>query len=305
MQDLHFAPDLDSPIPYLQRTREYYLALGYGNPYRWATYPDVPFALLSKPLTQCRVGLITTGAPYQPGKGEQGPGAPYNWAAKFYEVYSRPTEGVHDIRISHIAIDRIHTTAGDSGTYFPLLALHHSRAKGLIGDVAPRFHGAPTNRSHRTSLESDCPELVKRCREDRADAVVLVANCPVCHQSVSLAARALEAAGIPTVVMGCAKDIVEHIGVPRFVFSDFPLGNACGRPQDPGSQAQTLELALALLAAAPATRTTVQSPLRWQEDPAWKLDYCNIELLAASEIARLRAENDRHQEVARNLREGV
>ena len=63
-------------------------------------------------------------------------------------------------------------------------------------------------------------------REDKVDVAVLVANCPICHQSISLHARYLEAHGIPTVVMGCAKDIVEHCGVPRFLFSDFPLGNA-------------------------------------------------------------------------------
>ena len=85
--------------------------------------------------------------------------------------------------------------------------------------------------------------------------------------------------------MGCAKDIVEYCGVPRFLFSDFPLGNAAGRPNDPDSQAFTLELALRILEAAPAPRTTVQSPLRWSDDPSWKLDYSNIERLSAAEIA--------------------
>ena len=101
--------------------------------------------------------------------------------------------------------------------------------------MAPRFHGTPTNRSQRVTLEQDCPELVARCKADEVDAVILVPNCPVCHQTVSLAARMLEENGIATVVMGCAKDIVEHVGAPRFLFSDFPLGNAAGRPHDPDS----------------------------------------------------------------------
>ena len=71
-----FAPELDAPIAYVQRIRYYYLALGYGAPYRWAHYAEVPFQPLTKPLSECRVALITTAAPYQPGKGEQGPGAP-------------------------------------------------------------------------------------------------------------------------------------------------------------------------------------------------------------------------------------
>jgi hypothetical protein len=78
---------------------------------------------------------------------------------------------------------------------------------------------------------------------------------------VSLAARHLEENGIATIVMGCAKDIVEYCGVPRFLFSDFPLGNAAGRPNDPESQTFTLELALRVLESATAARTTVQSPL--------------------------------------------
>jgi hypothetical protein len=245
---------------------------------------------------------VTTAAPYQPDKGEQGSGAPYNAAAKFYRVYSGDTAADHDLRISHVAIDRRHTTAEDPGTYFPLPALRRAAAAGRI-QLAPRFHGLPTNRSQRTTLEQDCPELVARCREDGAEAAILVPNCPVCHQSAGLAARALEEAGIATVVMGAAKDIVEHLGVPRFLFADFPLGNSAGRPGDPASQELLLELALRLLESAPASRTTVQSPLAWSGDSSWKLDYSNVDRLSDEEIARRRAEFARQKEVARGLRE--
>jgi hypothetical protein len=297
------APEHDAPIPYMQRTRDYYLTLGYGNPYRWAHYADALFAPLTKPLSQCRVGLVTTAAPFQPGKGDQGPGAAYNGGAKFYKVYSGDTAVDHDLRISHIGYDRVHTTAADSGTWFPLPALRWAAAAGRIGAVAPRFHGAPTNRSHRTTLHQDCPDLLARVREDGADAVILVPNCPVCHQTISLAARHLEANGIPTVVMGCAKDIVEFAGVPRFLFSDFPLGNSAGKPHDPESQAATLEMALRVLETAPGPRTTVQNPLRWSDNPDWKLDYSNIARLSPEEIARRRAEFDREKEKARAIRE--
>jgi hypothetical protein len=106
--------------------------------------------------------------------------------------------------------------------------------------------------------------------------------------------------------MGCAKDIVEYVGVPRLLFSDFPLGNAAGKPRDPASQASTLELALALLDSAPAPRTTVQSPLVWSEVNAdWKLDYSNIARLSTEEIARRRREFDQGKAVAKILRDGT
>jgi D-proline reductase (dithiol) PrdB len=125
----------------------------------------------------------------------------------------------------------------------------------------------------------------------------------VCHQTVSLAARHLEANSIPTIVMGCAKDIVEYVGVPRFLFGDFPLGNPAGRPLDPDSQAFTMDLALRVLETAPGPRTTVQSPLRWSDNPDWKLDFSNIARLSPEEIARRRAEFDRQKEIAKTVRD--
>ncbi|QOZ33967.1 glycine/sarcosine/betaine reductase selenoprotein B family protein [Bradyrhizobium sp. CCBAU 53421] len=299
---LGFASDDDAPIGYMKRTRDYYEAIGYTTPYRWAHYTSAPFQPLKKPLNQSRVAIITTAAPFDPARGDQGPGAKYNGGAKFYSVYDGDTSQPHDLRISHIAYDRTHTTATDSGTWFPLAQLKRLAAEGKIGEVAPRFFGAPTNRSHRVTIETDAPEILKRCRDDKVDAAVLVPNCPVCHQTVSLVARHLEANGIPTVVMGCAKDIVEHAAVPRFLFSDFPLGNSAGKPHDGASQAFTLKLALRVLETAPGPQTTVQSPLRWSEDASWKRDYSNADALSAEELARLRREFDAQKEIAKGLR---
>jgi len=300
LSSLHTAPEHDAPIAYMARTRQWYLALGYDNPYQWAHYNDVPFTRLAKPLSQSVVALITTASPFEPDKGEQGPGAPYNARAKFYEVYSGDTREDHDLRIAHVAIDRIHTSMTDSGSWFPLPALREMTQTGKIGQLATRFHGAPTNRSQRHTLSVDCPELLARCQADGVDAMVLVANCPVCHQTLSLVARYLEAHGIATVILGCAKDIVEHCGVPRFVFSDFPLGNAAGKPHDQQSQRDTLALALEVLAFAPAARTTVQSPQRWSANPDWKLDYCNPDRTSAEVLARLRQQADEAKaEIAR------
>ena len=121
---------------------------------------------------------------------------------------------------------------------------------------------------------------------------------------MGLAARHLEANGIPTVIMSCAKDIVEHCGVPRFLWSDFPLGNSAGRPFDVASQSQTLELALRVLESAPAARTTVQSPLRWSEDASWKRDYNDLTKLAPETIAQRRKEFDVVKKIAKGKREG-
>ena len=300
-EELGFSIIFDQPVPYISRTRAYYAALGFDTPYRWASYAEVPFARLRKPLARSCVALVTTAAPFDPARGDQGPGAPYNSAAKFYTVYSLPSGSDPDLRIAHVAYDRRHTTAEDQRSYNPLIALQAAAAAGRIGRVSARVHGAPTNRSHRATLGTDAPEILRRLRADEADIAVLVPNCPVCHQTASLVARRLEADGIPTVVMGCAKDVVEHCGVPRFCFSDFPLGNGAGKPHDPASQAATLELAFQVLEAAPGPRTTVQSPQRWAADASWKLDYANAEHMTPAELERQRQEFARDKQIARQV----
>src|SRR5262249_34899693 len=102
--------------------------------------------------------------------------------------------------------------------------------------------------------------------------------------------------------MGGAKDIVEHAGVPRFLLRDFPLGKSCGKPPDPPPQRLTPDLALQPLESAPGPRTTVQSPLRWNDDGEWKLDYNNIERMSPEEIARRRADFDTVKQVALDQR---
>ncbi len=174
MADSHiFAPDHDAPIEYMRRTRDYYLALGYDNPYRWAHYVDAPFQPPTRRLGDSTLALITTAAPFQPDKGDQGPGAAYNAGAKFYTVYSGDTSVDHDTRISHIGYDRKHTTATDSTTWFPLPLMRRFASEGRF-KLAPRFHGAPTNRSQRVTLETDAPEILARCRQDQVDAALLV-----------------------------------------------------------------------------------------------------------------------------------
>jgi hypothetical protein len=103
---------------------------------------------------------------------------------------------------------------------------------------------------------------------------------------VSLVARHLEEHGIATVVVGCARDIVEECGVSRFLFSDFPLGNPCGRPYDTAMQHEIVGYALDLLESATLPRTTVQTPLSWSEDESWKERYARVD---AAEAERLRA----------------
>jgi hypothetical protein len=109
---------------------------------------------------------------------------------------------------------------------------------------------------------------------------------------VSLVSRHLEANGIPTVVVGSARDIVEECGVARFVFSDFPLGNPCGKPYDAVMQRRIVSFALDLLESARLPRTTVQTPFRWSDDESWKQNYAKVD---AEKIAALKRAGEKRR----------
>ena len=115
---------------------------------------------------------------------------------------------------------------------------------------------------------------------------------------MSLVARHLEANGIPTAVMGCARDIVEECGVARFVFTDFPLGNPCGKPREPRMQRATLGTALDMLEWAWMPRTTVQTPFRWDND-AWRDTFMRVDDSNREALARTGEERRRRQAAAK------
>ncbi len=116
---------------------------------------------------------------------------------------------------------------------------------------------------------------------------------------MSLVARHLESNGIPTVIVGSARDIVEQAGVPRFVFVDYPLGNPMGRPYDVAEQQMVLGMALDLLERAYLPRTTVQAPLVWDVTESWRADYMRVSDELREQWAREGEERRRKQAEAK------
>jgi hypothetical protein len=117
----------------------------------------------------------------------------------------------------------------------------------------------------------------------------------VCHQAVSLVSRHLEENGISTVVLGSARDIVEECGVARFLFTDFPLGNPCGKPWDTDMQHKIVGSALDLLERAWMARTTIQTPFRW-ENEEWREEFMRVNGANRETLAKEGEERRRRQE---------
>jgi hypothetical protein len=158
-----------SVISYIDRTREFYAAAGYERPYRWAHYADVPFTPLAKPLSECRVGLVTTTSP---SSGfEPDPGALRGDKSVWSGATDPPPERLHT---DHLSWDKETTHTDDVESFLPIRALQRLAEKGRIGGLSPRFYGAPTDYSQRRNVEDDAPEVLRLCREDGVDVARLV-----------------------------------------------------------------------------------------------------------------------------------
>jgi hypothetical protein len=156
-------------VSYMDRTREFYLAQGYENPYRWAYFDEVPFARLSAALSECRLALITTASSYQEERTSEA-GLPLP-----KEVFSGPTDTPPArLYTEDLAWDKEATHMEDLDSFFPIHRLRELVEAGRIGGLTARYHGAPTEYSQRRTMEKDAPEILRRCREDGADVALLV-----------------------------------------------------------------------------------------------------------------------------------
>jgi|TARA_Y100000310_G_C20694215_1_gene824340 hypothetical protein len=117
---------------------------------------------------------------------------------------------------------------------------------------------------------------------------------------VSLVARTLEDDGISTVILGSGRDIVEYCGVARFLFTDFPLGNPCGKPWDQPMQRQIVEAALTLLEGASEPRSFQQTPFEWSDDTSWKDNYMRVD---AADVERLKQMGDERKVMQQHARQ--
>ncbi|MGH7934674.1 MAG: hypothetical protein ACREQN_16145 [Candidatus Binataceae bacterium] len=88
----------------------------------------------------------------------------------------------------------------------------------------------------------------------------------MCHQSVGLIAREVEAAGIPTLCMTSARDITQAVNPPRAVFVNFPLGHQTGKPNQPGLQRQIVRNAMRAFETIDGPGTIVELPYVWDPD---------------------------------------
>ena len=87
---------------------------------------------------------------------------------------------------------------------------------------------------------------------------------------MGLIAGNAEAAGIPTLCMGSALDILQAVYPPRAAFLDYMLGHTTGKPFEPELQREILVSALDGFSSLQEPGLIKQLPFKWAEDDDWK-----------------------------------
>lgn len=171
MEPTHATPD---HVRYIDKTREYYRKEGYVRDYGWAHFEDGPFTPLRKPVSQCRVMLVSTAAMVLLDEAGQPTEEPRMMSTTEMEVFPVPSSlPVSRLRSCSADHDRAQTDMSDVDAYFPLTRLRELVAAGEIGSLADEAVRILFNYSHRKVLQVDAPEVLRRARAQQVDAVVL------------------------------------------------------------------------------------------------------------------------------------
>jgi D-proline reductase (dithiol) PrdB len=286
-------------IRYIEKTHEYYRSLGYDKTYNYAYNEDIPFVPLNKPLSECRVALVTTASFLLLDEEGLPLEEPRMIGTNEMEVFTAPSDWPAERILSTSEDhDRYQTDMTDVNAYFPITRMQELLKEGVFGSLSRNYYRTLPNYSHRKTTEVDGPEILRQCREDNVDVALLTPVWPICHQTVSLVARVLEAGGIPTVTYTNARDIAASAGNPRQIFLNYPLGNPAGRPNDPENQRMVLRAGLKLLEGAEGPGIIIDLPYMWSDSPEWMEKFMTNEQPFISEDAEAR-----RQELLQKARE--
>ena len=213
------------------------------------TYPFVknkraPFSPARRALPMLNLALISSAGAYIDGTAPFDTGAP-DGDLSFREVPSQIQ--AEDLRFVARGYDPT-AVESDCNSLLPLGRLLEFESNGIIGQLNPVFWSCCGFIPNAARLvEELVPRLVERVKRYEVQAALLIPASRLCHQSVSLLARALEQADIPTMTLAVDKEVVASVRPPRAALYAGKLGAVAGLPNWPEHQRRVLDEALRLI----------------------------------------------------------
>ena len=215
-----------------------------GEHYPWVENRRAPFRPARRALPMLNLALITSAGAYVDGT-EAFDTTVFGGDASFREIPSLVTGA--DLQWCARGYDPA-AVREDMNSQVPLARLFEFEGNGIIGQLNQVFWSfcgfiPSAARFVATSL----PQFVERVRRYEAQAALLVPASRLCHQTMSLAARALEAAGVPTMTLAVDRGVIEAARAPRAAYYEGEFGSVAGKPNWPEHQRRVLDEALRLI----------------------------------------------------------
>jgi D-proline reductase (dithiol) PrdB len=228
----------------------------------------VPFTPLPRPLSELKLGLVTTAGIYV--EGEEPPfdadreRREPTWGDPTYRTIPRtaPREG---IGASHLHVNN-DPVQRDLNVVLPLDHAEEALAQGRIGDVAEKHFSLLGYQLDTTVWETKtCPEIASQLAAQGVEIALITPYCPDCCRTVAVLARAIEAREISTVVVTMMPAYAERLGLPRTLGVEHPYGQPLGPAGGRERQRDVFLAALDVLEQAAEPGYVAESLWEWPD----------------------------------------
>ncbi len=200
-----------------------------------------PFTPARRALPMLNLALISSAGAYIDGTDAFDTNAP-DGDFTFREIPSQIDAS--DLRFSARGYDST-VVQQDGNVQIPLARLFEFERNRIIGQLNSAFWSFCGFIPDAARLASETlPKLVERLTRYEVQAALLIPASRLCHQSVALAARAIESAGIPTMMLAVERDVLDRTRPPRAAFYEGQFGSVAGKPDWPEHQRRILDEAL-------------------------------------------------------------
>jgi D-proline reductase (dithiol) PrdB len=215
-----------------------------GEHYPWVENRRAPVVPVRRALPMLNLGLVTSAGAYLDGTEAFDTTVP-GGDATYREI---PTLVIQeDLRFAARGYDPA-AVRQDMNAQVPLARLFEFEGNGIIGQLNPVFWSLcgfiPSAARYATQT---LPQLVERVKRYNVQAALLIPASRLCHQTLGLTARALEAANVPTMMLCVDKETTARVKPPRAAYYRGEFGSVSGRPNFSEHQRRILDEALRLL----------------------------------------------------------
>lgn len=199
----------------------------------------VPWTPWHTPVSEGTVALVSTGGVYL----KHGMHQPYDLAAPGGDPSFREFPAViraSDLEVAHTGFDTAYARQ-DVNVVFPLERLQELVSTGYVGSMASFAYSFMGNVTRPASLLANyAPSVAYRLKRMGPSVALIVAAGLVDHITAGIVARAVELAGVPTIVLGTDRTLLEAVKVPRAVLVRHPDGATLGNPGNAGKHQHLL-----------------------------------------------------------------